>query len=259
MSESNLPKIVEVEIGNGLTVESWQEDDGEIIVGLRWACEQIGIDWSNQLSRLRNNPLFKDELLRRPSHHSGQRREIIGLPLDLFLMFLATINSAFVAERAREPLLVYQRECARALREYWTTGVAVNPYVQPMSNLDLMELGIKQLREHEKRITQVEQSVKSLYSATQMMTIAEFVYHFKYQAKMPQSMYAAFGRHLAKTCRDRGDIPRREITVPEKPWETEWAYPVGLLHELFGPWIKAAYGDDLLIQEARVVYVTNQV
>jgi hypothetical protein len=121
-----------------------------------------------------------------------------------------------------------------------------------------MELGIKQLREHEKRITQVEQNVKSLYSETQMMTIAEFIYHFRYQNKMPQSMHASFGRHVAKTCRDRVDIPRREITVPEKPWETEWAYPVSLRHELFGPWIKAAYGDDLLIQEAPAVYARVQ-
>ena len=247
---TNLSQVIEVPVGDNLTVQSWQDADGEIVVGLRWACEQIGIAWSVQLQKIRKNPLFKDQLLRVDCQHAGQRREVIGLKLDLFLMFLATINSAFVSERAREPLLIYQRQCAQALRDYWTQGVAINPSSKPMTVYDEMRQQhalilrfIDDLEAQDKRIAQVESNVHSLYTESQMLTVHEFVHHNKLYGKMPRSLWPAYGRHVKSYCLEHG-LPAREVAVLGKKWETEGSYPSGVMLDLLLPWLNSIQGQE---------------
>lgn len=134
---SNLPQVVEVTIGEQMTLQSWRDADGEIVVGVRWACEQIGVNWTGQLSKIRDNPLYAKSLSACSLLHAGQRREIIGLPLDLFLMFLASISAKAVSERAREPLLLFQRESAKALRDYWSGGIAIRKQAIEITDPDI--------------------------------------------------------------------------------------------------------------------------
>jgi vacuolar-type H+-ATPase subunit H len=92
-------------------------------VSLRRLCDNIGVDFAAQLEKLRARswatvgqcPTVAED---------GKRREMITIDLDSVPMWLATIDAERVAEHVRPKLELYQRECAKALRDYWFNGKA---------------------------------------------------------------------------------------------------------------------------------------
>jgi phage antirepressor YoqD-like protein len=56
-----------------------------------------------------------------------QNREVVCIPARKLAGFLATINYRKVRNSLRPKILAYQKECDKALNDYWTKGRAVNP------------------------------------------------------------------------------------------------------------------------------------
>lgn len=56
-----------------------------------------------------------------------QARQVVTGDLRTFLMALATIPAARVADPVRPTLIAYQLEVADAIEAYWTSGRAINP------------------------------------------------------------------------------------------------------------------------------------
>lgn len=55
-----------------------------------------------------------------------QERMVTVVTVETFLMLLATVHEARVAEEIKPTLVAFQRESTEALRRYWTKGGAVN-------------------------------------------------------------------------------------------------------------------------------------
>lgn len=56
-------------------------------------------------------------------------REYVTVDVRTFLMLLATVPVARVAESIRSKLVAYQREIADVIEQYWTRGRVVNPRI----------------------------------------------------------------------------------------------------------------------------------
>lgn len=113
---------------HGQALESWEDTTtGKVYVAMRPIVTTLGVAWSSQLQRLKRDDLYKDTLGVFTTNTPGGPQEIVGLALDMLPMFLATIQRQRVKPELRDMLLVYQRECAEALRDYWTKGSAINP------------------------------------------------------------------------------------------------------------------------------------
>src|SRR5262245_60679367 len=111
---------------HGQDLHSWQEaQTDKVYVATIETCRNLGVHHRTQLRRLTPNPLFAAGLATmviKPMDRS--RREVVGRDLELLPMRLATIPPPRVAVELRDTLLLYPRECAKALRDDWFTGKA---------------------------------------------------------------------------------------------------------------------------------------
>jgi len=105
------------------------EHDGQPYTPVKPICENIGVAWQPQHAKL-------SEESERWSCHiivttgaDGKKYKMLCLPLFRINSWLLSISAAKVKPEVREQLIRYQDECDKALWDYWTRGVAVNPRV----------------------------------------------------------------------------------------------------------------------------------
>ncbi len=96
-------------------------DQGKVWVPVRSLTEALGLEFSAQFRRLKRQPWATVAMMAMVAG-DGKNRSTICLDLDSLPMWLATIDVKRVAPAAREKLVVYQRECAKVLREHFFGG-----------------------------------------------------------------------------------------------------------------------------------------
>lgn len=95
--------------------------DGQPFVAMRPIVENIGIDWSGQMAKLKNQrDKFGCRDISTPSKGGVQR--MLCLPLRKLNGWLFSINPEKVRADIRDKLIQYQEECFSVLHEYWTKG-----------------------------------------------------------------------------------------------------------------------------------------
>jgi hypothetical protein len=128
--------------------------DGEPFVALRPMCDGIGIEMSAQYQKLNQAEWARVSMI--DTHDSsGRARQMFGLHADCVPMWLATINVNKVSEEARPVLIAYQREAARALRDYFYRGVAVQP--SSMNQFDALRAAIDQIEATQRTATEAKE------------------------------------------------------------------------------------------------------
>lgn len=107
-------------------------------VALRPVCEALGLDFSGQLRRLRNQAWTCMGVIPTQMPGDNQSREMTFIDRRTFTMWLATIDTGRVKnEHTRELVRTYQCEAADALDKYFNEGAAVNPRtMQPPTTED---------------------------------------------------------------------------------------------------------------------------
>jgi hypothetical protein len=101
------------------------EFNGKPHVVLRPAVERLGIDYSNQLRKLKGKS-WASVVTSTTVAEDGKNREMVTVDVRTFLMLLATIDENRVSDEARPVLIAYQSEVADAIESYWTKGGAIN-------------------------------------------------------------------------------------------------------------------------------------
>lgn len=99
-----------------------------VYVALRPVCEALGLDFSGQLQRLRNQAWTCMGVIPTQMPGDDQSREMTFIDRRTFTMWLATIDTGRVKnDRTRELVRTYQCEAADALDKYFNEGIAINP------------------------------------------------------------------------------------------------------------------------------------
>ncbi|MDQ7100884.1 phage antirepressor N-terminal domain-containing protein [Serratia sp. MF2] len=100
---------------------------GVAYVAMRPIIENIGIDWTGQLVKLRNQKeKFGCRDISTPT--KGGIQKMLCIPLRKLNGWLFSINPAKVRADIRDKLIAYQEECFTVLHDYWSKGSAVrNP------------------------------------------------------------------------------------------------------------------------------------
>lgn len=99
--------------------------EGEYIA-LKPLCEAIGIEFSSQRKKLQDSE-WAVMAVTATTGSDGKTYQMVTVHKDSIPMWLATIPvSRLKNEDAKKILIAYQKEAAKALRDYFTTGIAVN-------------------------------------------------------------------------------------------------------------------------------------
>ena len=109
------------------------EQDGRLWVAVKPVCEALGIDNKGQQAKLSAKTWATMEIISTVGA-DAKAREMLCLDLDSLPMWLATIEPARVREAARPKLELYQKECARVLRDHFFGRRAAAP-ADPMAQI----------------------------------------------------------------------------------------------------------------------------
>ncbi|MCL6557257.1 MAG: phage antirepressor N-terminal domain-containing protein [Firmicutes bacterium] len=137
-----------------------EENKGqEIYVAVTPICEKLGVKSQNQRIKIQANPVYKDKYLSTlisTENNGNYKREVFMLHIDMLPFWLAGISPSKVKPEAVEPLIKYQTEAARVLRDYFIgPGYAINPARVDLARLELEAAKIK--LEHVKAQAELEQ------------------------------------------------------------------------------------------------------
>jgi len=104
------------------------EYEGEYYTPIKPIVENLGIDWSSQATKLRNNKKrWATVVINTIVGKDQKNRDMVFIPIRKVLGFLSTINPQRVANKVRPKLVQYQNECDEVLYNYWSKGKSINP------------------------------------------------------------------------------------------------------------------------------------
>lgn len=116
MSQNNYANITKINFAGKELDCVWNEDEQELFIGLRRACENIGIDYSRQLKKLKEYHWATVAQMSTVGA-DGKDREMMVVDLDTFGMWLANINVNKVKPEVRPTLMEYQIKVMKVLRK----------------------------------------------------------------------------------------------------------------------------------------------
>lgn len=100
--------------------------DGQPHIVLKPAIEDLGLDYRTQLRKLKTRS-WAVVGTAPTTGADGKTYEMAVVPARTFIMLLATVNEARIAEQHRPALIAFQDETADAIEAYWVRGGAINP------------------------------------------------------------------------------------------------------------------------------------
>ncbi|MFC6492490.1 phage antirepressor N-terminal domain-containing protein [Ancylobacter dichloromethanicus] len=99
--------------------------DGVIYVVIKPICDRLGIDWRNQLQRIKRDAVLSEGVVIITTPTLGGMQEMNALRLDLVNGWLFGIDEGRVKdEETRNRILMYRRECYRVLFEHFFGATA---------------------------------------------------------------------------------------------------------------------------------------
>ncbi len=96
-------------------------ENGEKRVAVKPICQALGIDYSRQLKKLKEDEILSSVVGAMPTTGTdGKTYEMVTIPFKFVFGWLFRINSAKVKPEAKDAVLKYQLECYNALYDHFT-------------------------------------------------------------------------------------------------------------------------------------------
>lgn len=104
----------------------------KLLVAIKPICENIGIDWSSQLKRIKRDEVLDSNMVMMTTvAGDGKSRSLLCLPMEYLNGWLFCIDSNRIKNpEVKARVIEYKKECYQALFSYWTQGIAVNPRIK---------------------------------------------------------------------------------------------------------------------------------
>lgn len=102
--------------------------EGQTIVVLKPSIEAMRVGYQSQFNKLKTRS-WAVVSLRAMAGADGKTYQMATIDLDGWAMFLANINENKVKPELKQLVIAYQRESAKALRDYWVENAAINPRI----------------------------------------------------------------------------------------------------------------------------------
>lgn len=139
-------------------------EDGRICAVLRWLCDGLYLDPQGQLQHIQRKTALAEGIVNVRVETPGGPQTMPALTLDVLPGYLFTIDENRVNPTARPDVILFQRECVRALAEHFarkgrpalTTPQSMMPadpqmagqVAQIVEQIDTLSGAINLMREH---------------------------------------------------------------------------------------------------------------
>lgn len=153
------------------------EKDGTKYVAVKPICENLGIDWDSQRVKIKSNPILNSTTaIITVVAEDGKLREMVCLPIDMINGWLFTINLNKVSEEIRPVVFYYQKECYRALFEFWNKpkeAILPSTYIEALEALVASEKEKLLLQKENEEMKPKEQFYNKLVQKGAMLNATE--------------------------------------------------------------------------------------
>lgn len=126
------------------------EQDGRLWVAVKPVCAALGLADQAQATKLKAKPWAGTTMIVAPSR--GGPQEMFCVDLDSLPMWLATIEPARVRKEARPKLVIYQKECARVLRDHFFGRRPAAPAFDPALLVQALARVLEPMEERIRRL-----------------------------------------------------------------------------------------------------------
>lgn len=208
--------------------------DGEPMVVLRPISDRIGLRWAAQYTKLTSDPAACVSFIETQLPGDSQTRRVMVVDLETFTVWLARLQPSRVAAEARETVIAYQREAARALRNHFF-GQRAEVAKSPDADLDVIQSmldGLRQqraeLRAQQARTAVLEAKVEAIEGDYRSFTALAFAKLHDFPTDRPY--LARVGRRATQIMRARGDAPHKR---QDATFGAINVYPADVLEEAF--------------------------
>ncbi len=115
---------------HGQEVFAARHENGKIYVPVRKICDNLGIDFSAQRTKIAEDEVLNSTVVTVPTVASdGFTRDMFCLPLDMINGWLFQIPVNFFKGEKKEKIILYKKECYKALSEHFLGDSADVPSV----------------------------------------------------------------------------------------------------------------------------------
>lgn len=88
-------------------------------VALKPICENLGLDWASQFSRIKRHPILSKGVVMITTPSNGGLQEMMMLPLKMLNGWLFGIDSSRVKAEIKDAVIKYQEECFDVLANHF--------------------------------------------------------------------------------------------------------------------------------------------
>lgn len=112
-------------------------------VAMKPICENIGLDWASQFSRIKRHPIMSKGIVMITTPSKGGIQEMLMLPLKMLNGWLFGVDSTRVKPEIKDAVIKYQEECFDVLANHFMPkrngllDIPKSPYVTPREKLQL--------------------------------------------------------------------------------------------------------------------------
>lgn len=108
------------------------EQNGKYYTAMKPICENIGLDWASQYSRIKRDEILSQGVVIITTPSNGGDQQMICLPIEYLNGWLFGIDIKRCKPEIRETLIKYKKECYQALHDYWFNGKAEKQTFAPI-------------------------------------------------------------------------------------------------------------------------------
>lgn len=143
--------------------------DGRIAAVLRWLCDSLSLNLQSQLRVIRGRTALADGLVSVQLDTDGGPQPMFALTLDVLAGWLFAVDERRVKEEARADVVLFQRECVRALSAYFESKRRNLPaLVAPAAPLSLISAD-PQIAQIVAEVAEIKSQIENLTGVTNLL------------------------------------------------------------------------------------------
>ena len=143
---------------NGVEIFAVKDEDNQVFVPVKPLCEAIGVAYERQYSKVKEHPILNSVItLRVTTGADGKQYEMVCLPHEFIYGWIFTINPKNVSEGARDNVVRYQKQCYKALYDYFNGKSR-----RQQDLLDAEHQAVARLNDIDERIRESDNRTKEL-------------------------------------------------------------------------------------------------
>lgn len=147
------------------------EQDGTYYTAMKPICENIGLEWGSQYNRIKRDEVLSQGMIVMIIPSNGGEQEMVCLPIDYLNGWLFGIDVKRVKPEIRDTLIMYKKECYKALADYWMKGKAER------SQNTQLDLPLAEVQADEEALQIIVNLYHSLREAHEFAVLAHDVDH----------------------------------------------------------------------------------